>query len=73
MRNYLFNGYRRLSGEFFFFAIPFAVGMSRDIYIYIPTKLIILHTGYATYSWAKSYDEYQNSKAGHIASGGHHE
>jgi len=54
MRNYLFNGYRRISGELLFFGIPFAIG-------------------YATYSWAKSYDEYQNSKAGHIASGGHHE
>ncbi|KAH6891742.1 cytochrome b-c1 complex subunit 8 [Coprinopsis sp. MPI-PUGE-AT-0042] len=23
--------------------------------------------GYATYSWAKSYDAWQNSKAGHLA------
>jgi len=53
VRSYLFNGYRRLSGEFLFFGIPFAIG-------------------YATYSWAKSYDEYQNSKAGHIAAGVHH-
>ncbi|TFK31798.1 cytochrome b-c1 complex subunit 8 [Crucibulum laeve] len=26
IRNYLFNGYRRLSGELLFFAIPFALG-----------------------------------------------
>ncbi|RXW16763.1 hypothetical protein EST38_g9094 [Candolleomyces aberdarensis] len=46
--SYLFNGVRRLSGEFLFFAIPFAVG-------------------YGTYSWAKGYDAYLNSKEGHIA------
>ncbi|KAJ8521509.1 hypothetical protein ONZ45_g1811 [Pleurotus djamor] len=28
--------------------------------------------GYGVYAWAKKFDEYQNSKAGHIASGGHH-
>ncbi|KAJ3007449.1 hypothetical protein NUW54_g3547 [Trametes sanguinea] len=28
-------------------------------------------TGYATYSWAKRYDAWQNSKAAHVA--GHHE
>ena len=31
MRNYLFNGYRRISGELVFFAIPFAMGVSRDV------------------------------------------
>ena len=30
MRNYIFNGYRRISGELVFFGIPFAVGVSRD-------------------------------------------
>jgi hypothetical protein len=30
MKNYIFNGYRRLSGEVVFFAIPFAIGVSRD-------------------------------------------
>ncbi|CAA7266223.1 unnamed protein product [Cyclocybe aegerita] len=54
IRSYLFNGYRRISGELFFFGIPIAVG-------------------YGVYTWAKNYDEYQNSKAGHLASGGHHE
>ncbi|KAF8892953.1 cytochrome b-c1 complex subunit 8 [Infundibulicybe gibba] len=53
LRNYLFNGYRRLSGEALFFLIPFGAG-------------------YGIYSWAKSYDAYQNSKAGHIAAGAHH-
>ncbi|KAF9467185.1 cytochrome b-c1 complex subunit 8 [Collybia nuda] len=52
LRNYLFNGYRRLSGEALFFLIPFG-------------------TGYAIYSWAKSYDAFQNSKAGHIAGAKH--
>lgn len=32
------------------------------------------HPGYGVYTWAKSYDEWQNSKAGHLALGGdHHE
>ncbi|KXN82373.1 Cytochrome b-c1 complex subunit 8 [Leucoagaricus sp. SymC.cos] len=52
-RSYLFNGYRRLSGEFIFWAIPFGIA-------------------YGIYSWAKSYDKWQNSKEGHIASGTHH-
>ncbi|KAG6827012.1 hypothetical protein H0H92_013578 [Tricholoma furcatifolium] len=50
IRNYLFNGYRRLGGELLFWLIPFG-------------------TGYGIYTWAKSYDHYQNSKAGHIAAG----
>ncbi|KAJ3497038.1 hypothetical protein NLJ89_g10401 [Agrocybe chaxingu] len=54
IRSYLFNGYRRISGELFFFGVPIAIG-------------------YGVYTWAKNYDEYQNSKAGHLASGGHHE
>ncbi|TEB32658.1 hypothetical protein FA13DRAFT_219209 [Coprinellus micaceus] len=53
LSNYIFNGFRRLSGELLFFGIPFAVG-------------------YATYSWAKSYDHWVNSKEGHLASGEHH-
>ena len=28
--------------------------------------------GYGTYTWAKSYDKWQNSKAGHAALGEHH-
>ena len=28
LRHYLFNGYRRLSGELFFFGVPFVLGMS---------------------------------------------
>ena len=28
--------------------------------------------GYGTYAWAKKYDAWQNSKAGHIALGGSH-
>ena len=72
MRNYLFNGYRRISGELIFFGIPFALGVCSwcfEIYCFCWYKT---KTGYATYSWAKSYDEYQNSKAGHIASGAAH-
>ncbi|KAI4527045.1 cytochrome b-c1 complex subunit 8 [Schizophyllum commune] len=53
IRTYIFNAYRRLSGEAFFFVIPFAIG-------------------YGTYAWAKKYDAWQNSKAGHIALGGSH-
>ncbi|KAF5309107.1 hypothetical protein D9611_008542 [Ephemerocybe angulata] len=53
LSKYIFNGFRRISGELFFFGVPFAVG-------------------YATYSWAKSYDAWANSKAGHIAMEGKH-
>ncbi|PPQ77935.1 hypothetical protein CVT25_015410 [Psilocybe cyanescens] len=53
LRSYLFNGYRRLSGEILFFGIPIALG-------------------YGVYTWAKGYDEWQNSKAGHLALGGEH-
>lgn len=73
MRTYLFNGYRRISGEILFFGIPFAIGACPVI----PLRLILIKQinfiGYATYSWAKSHDEYQNSKAAHIAAGVHHE
>ena len=31
-----------------------------------------LDAGYGTYAWAKKYDAWQNSKAGHIALGGSH-
>ncbi|KAF8895890.1 cytochrome b-c1 complex subunit 8 [Gymnopilus junonius] len=57
LKSYIFNGYRRIAGEVFFFGIPMLVG-------------------YGVYTWAKRYDDWQNSKAGHIAqaaAGGHHE
>ncbi|KAI0672435.1 cytochrome b-c1 complex subunit 8 [Trametes maxima] len=53
LRNYIFNGYRRLSKEAVFWVIPFAIG-------------------YGTYSWAKRYDAWQNSKAAHVAGHGAH-
>ncbi|KAF8960887.1 cytochrome b-c1 complex subunit 8 [Flammula alnicola] len=53
LKSYLFNGYRRISGEVLFFGIPVAIG-------------------YGVYTWAKGFDEFQNSKAGHIAAGGEH-
>ncbi|KAI0725086.1 cytochrome b-c1 complex subunit 8 [Fomitopsis betulina] len=51
-RNWMFNGYRRLSGQVGYFIVPFALG-------------------YATYSWGNSHYAYLNSKAGHLAHGGH--
>ncbi|PPQ95381.1 hypothetical protein CVT26_008226 [Gymnopilus dilepis] len=57
LKHYIFNGYRRLSGEVLFFGIPMLLG-------------------YGVYTWAKRYDEWQNSKAGHLALAaqhGHHE
>jgi UcrQ family len=42
MRNYLFNGYRRISGELFFFGIPFALGVSCDALKYCLCKPINL-------------------------------
>ncbi|KAF4613091.1 hypothetical protein D9613_011040 [Agrocybe pediades] len=53
LKSYIFNGYRRISGEVLFFGIP-------------------MLAGYGVYTWAKSYDEWQNSKAGHLALGGEH-
>lgn len=75
LRSYIFNGYRRISGEVLFFGIPLAIGayhLALVTLVYCLTKNRFL--GYGVYTWAKSYDEYQNSKAGHLASGGvHHE
>ncbi|OCH88723.1 hypothetical protein OBBRIDRAFT_794969 [Obba rivulosa] len=51
-RNYIFNGYRRLSSQFGYWIVPFAIG-------------------YGTYTWAKSYDTYLNSKEAHIAGHAH--
>jgi len=48
IRNWIFNGYRRLSGQVGYWIVPFAIG-------------------YGTYTWAKRYDTYLNSKAAHIA------
>ncbi|KAM6501114.1 Cytochrome b-c1 complex subunit 8 [Amanita muscaria] len=53
LRSYIFNGYRRLSGEALFFLIPIGIG-------------------YGVYTWAKSYDAWTKSKAGHLALEGHH-
>jgi hypothetical protein len=42
-------------------------------YYYLGTTMVTLfYQGYSIYAWAKRVDEYQNSKAGHIAAGGHH-
>ncbi|KAK7683784.1 hypothetical protein QCA50_013160 [Cerrena zonata] len=51
IRNYLFNGFRRLSSQAVYWVIPFGLG-------------------YGTYTWAKSYDAWQNSKAAHVAGHG---
>ncbi|KAF9494330.1 hypothetical protein BDN71DRAFT_1449051 [Pleurotus eryngii] len=37
-----------------------------------PIDIVIDSLGYGIYAWAHSYDDYHNSKAGHIADGGHH-
>ncbi|KAH9829569.1 cytochrome b-c1 complex subunit 8 [Rhodofomes roseus] len=52
-RNWIFNGYRRLSGQVGYWIIPVAIG-------------------YGTYAWAKRYDAFHNSKAGHLAAHGGH-
>ncbi|KAJ3937192.1 MAG: cytochrome b-c1 complex subunit 8 [Lentinula lateritia] len=56
VRNYVFNFYRRVSAEAVYFVIPF----------------VRQTLGYGIYAWAKRHDAYQNSKAGHIASGAAH-
>ncbi|KAF9078575.1 cytochrome b-c1 complex subunit 8 [Rhodocollybia butyracea] len=60
IRSYIFNFYRRVSGEAIYFTVPFAIG--------ITIRLL----RYGIYTWGKSRYEYQNSKAGHIASGAAH-
>ncbi|KAF4579480.1 Cytochrome b-c1 complex subunit 8 [Pleurotus pulmonarius] len=37
-----------------------------------PYFVVPFAIGYGIYAWAHSYDDYHNSKAGHIADGGHH-
>ena len=85
-RSYIFNGYRRLSGELVYWAIPFALGTSTISHMYHTPSLPLLpqfaedqhaHNsalpiGYSAYAWAKRYDAWQNSKAAHVA-GGHGE
>ncbi|KAG2366352.1 hypothetical protein BDR07DRAFT_1458615 [Suillus spraguei] len=38
----------------------------------VPYWIVPFAIGYGTYTWAKSRYAWQNSKAGHIALGGHH-
>ncbi|KAG2347089.1 hypothetical protein BDR05DRAFT_987715 [Suillus weaverae] len=38
----------------------------------VPYWIVPFAIGYGTYTWAKRRDAWQNSKAGHIALGGHH-
>jgi len=40
---------------------------SQFVYWIVPVAI-----GYSTYTWANKYDEWQNSKAGHIATHGEH-
>jgi len=47
----------------------------RRISSQVPYWIVPVAIGYGTYSWAKSYDAWQNSKEGHIAlhgKGDHH-
>jgi ubiquinol-cytochrome c reductase subunit 8 len=72
-RDYIFNGYRRLSKQFVYWAIPFSIGLS--FFLMTLGGLCAngrVTTAYATYSYGKSRYAYLNSKAGHIATGGHH-
>ncbi|KAG1737472.1 cytochrome b-c1 complex subunit 8 [Suillus paluster] len=38
----------------------------------VPYWIVPFAIGYGTYTWAKRRDAWQNSKAGHLALGGHH-
>ncbi|KAF8912661.1 cytochrome b-c1 complex subunit 8 [Mucidula mucida] len=66
-RDYLFNGYRRLSKEAVYWVIPFGFGSSR---LFRP-RCNNAHraAGYGVYTWANNYTEYHESKAGHLADG----
>ena len=70
IQSYIFNGYRRLSGELVYWAIPFALGASSrhvsPFFLCANSRI----SGYGAYAWAKRYDAWQNSKAAHVA--GHH-
>ena len=78
-RSYIFNGYRRLSGELIYWSIPFALGMCRVRHVFLSAssrifctpytcyRMLTYVTGYGVYTWAKGYDAWQNSKAAHVA------
>jgi len=44
----------------------------RRLAIQTPYFVLPFVAGYGLYSWAKGYDEWQNSKAGHLAGAGGH-
>ena len=77
IRNYVFNGYRRLASHVPYWIVPFAIGeQSLSTYIcstvyrrcmQVFAYMSFLCIGYGTYTWAKKYDAWQNSKAAHVA------
>lgn len=69
-RNYLFNGYRRLSSQFGYWIVPVVIGTCPRSLPEDNTNSAL--TGYSTYAWAKKYDAYLNSKEGHIAHSAEH-
>jgi len=74
VRNYVFNFYRRVSAEAIYFLVPFGIG---ELYLSLSTFSMFLRpndvcAGYGIYTWGKARYEYVNSKAGHLAAGGHH-
>jgi ubiquinol-cytochrome c reductase subunit 8 len=71
IQTYLFNGYRRIAAQAPYFVIPFALGESAT-WSDVDGDPDAVTAGYGIYSWANSYNEWQNSKAGHLALSGEH-
>ncbi|KAI0701930.1 cytochrome b-c1 complex subunit 8 [Cytidiella melzeri] len=44
----------------------------RRLAVQVPYWIVPFAIGYGTYTWAKSYDTWQNSKAAHVAGHGAH-
>lgn len=72
LQGYLFYGYKRAARQGPYVIIPFGLGMSILFSLSTASCMQSLFcAAYATYAWALQYDEWQNSKAGHLAGAGH--
>jgi ubiquinol-cytochrome c reductase subunit 8 len=71
-QGWMFNGYKRLASQAPYWIVPFAIGAC-PFFVTISTEpSLTCISAYGTYTWAKRYDVWQNSKAGHVALHGSH-
>jgi len=71
VRNWMFNGYRRLSAQLPYWVIPVGIGMFCGYTFGSSFDRHVRTIGYSVYAWAKQRDAWQNSKAGHLAGASH--